>query len=84
MQIKLHLGKLSLSLPLAGLVANQRERNGLRLLDVRLEHVYALDGLPAHHKDPFDRLLVAQALAEQIPIVGADSALDAYGVNRLW
>jgi PIN domain nuclease of toxin-antitoxin system len=40
--------------------------------------------MPFHHKDPFDRLLVAQALAEKIPIVSADSALDDYGVTRLW
>jgi PIN domain nuclease of toxin-antitoxin system len=40
--------------------------------------------LPFHHRDPFDRLLVAQAMVEQIPIVSADTAFDAYGVRRLW
>lgn len=41
-------------------------------------------GLPFHHKDPFDRLLVAQALVESIPIISNDGALDAYGIVRLW
>ncbi len=40
--------------------------------------------LPFHHRDPFDRLLVAQAMVEQIPIVSADAAFDAYGVKQLW
>ena len=47
-------------------------------------HTARLIGLPFHHKDPFDRLLVAQALVEQIPIVGSDDQLDAYGVTRIW
>jgi PIN domain nuclease of toxin-antitoxin system len=64
-------------------VANQRERNGLRLLDVRLEHVYALDGLPAHHKDPFDRLLIAQAISEGATLVSADPWFSSYPAKVL-
>ncbi len=47
-------------------------------------HTAALTTLPFHHRDPFDRLLVAQALVEEIPLLSADTTLDAYGVTRLW
>jgi PIN domain nuclease of toxin-antitoxin system len=53
-------------------------------LAIEPRHTARLISLPFHHKDPFDRLLVAQALAEQIPLVSADSSLDAYGIRRLW
>src|SRR4051794_34105781 len=58
MQIKLRLGKLTLRLPLGDMIDSQ-QANGIRLLDVRLDHVLALEGLPTPHKDPFDRMLVA-------------------------
>ena len=48
------------------------------------EHVFALAPLPLHHRDPFDRLLIAQALAEDLKLVSADSAFDAYPVERIW
>jgi PIN domain nuclease of toxin-antitoxin system len=48
------------------------------------DHFTFVVDVPFHHRDPFDRMLVAQALAESIPIVSADSQLDAYGVTRLW
>jgi len=59
MQIKIQLGKLKLSLPLKDLVKNQQETNNLTVSPVALTHVLALDALPFHHKDPFDRLLIA-------------------------
>lgn len=58
MQIKLQLGKLQLRLPLAEVIADQQQTNTIHVLPVALEHVLALQGLPAHHKDPFDRLLI--------------------------
>ena len=61
MQIKIQLGKLKLSLPLKELVKNQQETNDLTVSPVALTHVVALDALPFHHKDPFDRLLITQA-----------------------
>lgn len=57
---------------------------GVRVLGLTPEHGLALGRLPLHHRDPFDRLLVAQALAENVPLVSADAALDAYGIIRLW
>ncbi len=84
MQIKLQIGKLRLNMPLAQIIATQTQSNGLGLLQIELHHIYALDGLPPHHKDPFDRLIVAQAFAERYTLVSADSAMQAYSVPILW
>ena len=56
-------------------------RSGCRLLAIRTPHVGAIQGLPLHHGDPFDRLLVGQATAEEVPIVSADSVLGLYDVE---
>lgn len=83
MQIKMQLGKLKLSLPLKELVKNQQETNDLTFLPVTLPHVLTLDALPFHHKDPFDRLLIAQSIEEGLTIVSADSKFSAYSVKLL-
>lgn len=64
-QIKLQLGKLRLAVPLKEIVESQQQTNNVQILPLTLEHVLALENLPAHHKDPFDRLLVAQAIVEK-------------------
>jgi PIN domain nuclease of toxin-antitoxin system len=58
--------------------------NDLRILAIEPRHTAILTTLPFHHRDPFDRLLIAQALAEGIAIVGADAVFDRYGVERIW
>ena len=83
MQIKIQLGKLRLSLPLKELLKNQQETNDLTVSPVILTHVLALDALPFHHKDPFDRLLLAQSIEEDLTIVTADSQFSAYPVKLL-
>lgn len=83
MQIKQQLGKLRLRLPIAELVADQQRDNGIEVLPVVLPHVLALEKLPLHHKDPFDRLLIAQANAENIGILSADSIFKQYEVKLL-
>lgn len=83
MQIKIQLGKLKLSLPLKELVKNQQDTNDLRVSPVALTHVLTLDLLPFHHKDPFDRLLIAQCIAEGFTMVTADSQFSAYSVKLL-
>jgi len=83
MQIKTQLGKLKLSLPLKELVESQREANDLQLLSVELAHVLTLDALPFHHKDPFDRLLIAQSIEEDVTLVSADSKFSAYPIKLL-
>ena len=59
-------------------------RYGFKVLPILPTHAARLIGLPFHHKDPFDRMLVAQALCEQIAVVNADAQLDAYGIARIW
>lgn len=84
MAIKRSLGKLATSLPLGELVATQCEAMVVSILDVRREHALAVESLPFHHRDPFDRLLVAQALSEDLAIVSGDAAFDRYPVERVW
>jgi PIN domain nuclease of toxin-antitoxin system len=83
MQIKIQLGKLKLSLPLNELIKNQQETNDLTVSPVTLPHVLALDSLPSHHKDPFDRLLIAQSIEEGLTLVSADAQFSAYPVKLL-
>ena len=83
MQIKIQLGKLKLSLPLKELIKTQQETNELTVLPVALTHVLALDALPFHHKDPFDRLLMAQSIEEDLTLVSVDSQFSAYSVRLL-
>lgn len=58
--------------------------SGAEALPITAEHAEATRGLPMHHRDPFDRLLVAQAIVEEAVIISADTALDAYAVRRRW
>ena len=83
-QIKSSLGKLPLALPLAEIVQNQQSQHGLQLLPMTVEHIYALHRLPLHHKDPFDRLLIAQALTEELPLASVDGVFSAYSVSTIW
>ena len=84
MQIKIQLGKLKLDLALPDLIDSQRKVNNLKILSIELFHIWALDGLPNHHKDPFDRILIAQAIAEKAPVLSIDSVFDNYPIQRLW
>ena len=83
MQIKIQLGKLKLSLPLKSLVNHQQETNNLTVSPVALPHVLSLDALPFYHKDPFDRLLIAQSIEDDLTLVTADSHFSAYPVKLL-
>ena len=82
--IKIRLGKYILSQPYESFLESQIAGNDFRILHIEPRHTALLTTLPMHHKDPFDRLLVAQALTEAVPIVSGDTALDAYGVVRIW
>ena len=84
MQIKLQLGKLKLKLPLEKLIKSQQQVNNIEILPVTLKHVLALESLPAHHKDPFDRLLIAQANVEGTVLVSRDPVFTSYPVNVVW
>ena len=82
--IKVSTGKLKLDRPLTRLWPESLARNEFEVLDVRSEHVMAISPLPLHHRDPFDRLLIAQAISEGLQLVSADVAFDAYPVERIW
>jgi len=82
--IKVGLNKLSLTLPFRQWMNQAIVDLGLTLLPISVDYAAAQASLPDHHRDPFDRLLIAQALVEQVSIVSADGAFDPYGVNRLW
>lgn len=84
MAIKLSIGKLSLGQPFETLIPEQMKLNGIELLQIEMPHIVAVASLPFHHRDPFDRLLIAQAIVEQMPIVSGDHAFDSYTIQRLW
>lgn len=84
MQIKIQLGKLKLNSPLSSTVAAQQNINSVQMLPIRLDHILALDNLPFHHRDPFDRLLVAQAQIEGLTLITNDQKINAYAVTCLW
>jgi PIN domain nuclease of toxin-antitoxin system len=81
--IKLSTGKLELDGGLENLLDGMK-RNRLESLPIAPSHLVQVSRLPFHHRDPFDRMLVAQALADDLTLISADSQLDAYGVRRLW
>lgn len=83
MQIKIQLGKLRIDLPLSDLI-HQQEENGIEILPVRVSHVLEINNLPSHHKDPFDRLLIAQARVEEMVFISADPIVAQYPVNAIW
>lgn len=82
--IKVAIGRLPLTLPLDAFIPDQLLLNRIELLPISLEHALQVAHLPPHHRDPFDRLLIAQAIREGIPLVSADQAFDAYPVQRSW
>ncbi|MBY0232394.1 MAG: type II toxin-antitoxin system VapC family toxin [Gemmataceae bacterium] len=83
MVIKAQIGKLALRLPLADIIAEQ-QANGMSILPATLPHVFAVETLPMHHRDPFDRLLVAQAMIEGAALVTTDPLLAPYPVTLFW
>ncbi len=83
-QIKSRIDKVRLRLPLSNLIQAQQEINSMELLPLTAFHVYGLDGLPPHHKDPFDRMLVAQAKVEKLLFVSSDGMIRKYPIEVVW
>jgi PIN domain nuclease of toxin-antitoxin system len=83
-QIKIMIRKFKLQDPLADVIAEQQQINGLQILPIELSHALKLENLPIHHKDPFDRLLISQAIVENMTLVSADANFANYQVNLLW
>jgi PIN domain nuclease of toxin-antitoxin system len=84
LQIKVNLGKLALGKPVRQLVELEVNRGAIQLLPITLDHVDELSRLPAHHRDPFDRILVAQAIHDGLTMVTGDHEIARYPVERLW
>jgi PIN domain nuclease of toxin-antitoxin system len=82
--IKSSLGKVKLEVPLAALVDSQVVALRVNLLDVQRAHALLVEELPYHHRDPFDRMLVAQAIHEGLAILSGDDAFDDYPARRVW
>ena len=84
MQIKLHAGRLSLRLPLSGLIDEQIPNAGLEILPIEPQHIYELQNLLPIHWDPFDRIMIAQAIVEGLSFVSKDSVLAGYFIQYVW
>ena len=82
--IKVGIGKLDLPKSFDLFIPEQLQINEIELLPIELPHLAPLTRLPLHHRDPFDRLLIAQSLVEDLTILSADKVFDLYGVNRSW
>jgi PIN domain nuclease of toxin-antitoxin system len=82
--IMIRLGKYALPEAYEPFIEAQFAVNEFSLLPIVPRHTALLTTLPLHHRDPFDRLIVAQSLAEAIPLIGTDATLDAYGIQRIW
>ena len=84
MAIKSRLGKLRLRMSIERFVPEQLGANGFRLLEIDLDDIARVAALPFHHRDPFDRLLVSQALGRDLAVVSRDRVFRSYGAKRLW
>lgn len=82
--IKLGQKKIQFSLPFRTWMEAAIADLKLSILPISIEYAECQSNLPAHHKDPFDRLLIAQSLVEAIPVVTGDTAFDAYSIIRIW
>lgn len=82
--IKMSLGKLSLPDAFERFVPQQIALNKIQILPIETGHLNVVSSLPFHHKDPFDRLIIAQAIVEKVSIVSIDSVFDGYSVRREW
>jgi PIN domain nuclease of toxin-antitoxin system len=81
--IKINIGKLKLSYPYVTVI-QQIEENGIELLPIKFLHTQQLTALPLHHRDPFDRLIIAQAIAEDMMIISKDENFNYYPVEIVW
>lgn len=82
--IKISIGNYVLKVPYETFWRNGIDGNGFQILPIEVAHTAALLTMPYHHKDPFDRLMIAQAQVEDVPMVSGDAILNAYGTRRIW
>jgi PIN domain nuclease of toxin-antitoxin system len=82
--IKIKTGKLNAIGSSVAYIRDEMDAYGMQLLPIRYDHVLQLESLPHHHGDPFDRLLIAQALTESLPILSGDRIFASYGIKLVW
>ncbi|MDJ0598040.1 MAG: type II toxin-antitoxin system VapC family toxin [Crocosphaera sp.] len=82
--IKVNIGKLILPKLYTNFINEQIKLNDIEILPISLEHLNLISTLPPYHKDPFDRLIIAQSLVENLIVISKDSAFDDYDITRLW
>ena len=82
--VKLSLGKLTLGKPFDEVFPGELERNGIGQVPIEISHLRALMTLPWHHRDPFDRVIIAQARVEAMTLVTRDGHAASYGIDTLW
>jgi PIN domain nuclease of toxin-antitoxin system len=81
---KVQVGKLKLPTPVRDYLTLKLRENGVSVLPLTFDHVRRLEELPLHHRDPFDRILIAQSLEENLPLITADSLFKNYAVRLIW
>lgn len=81
---KVQIGKLSLPEPVGPFVTSRLASNGVQVLPVTLDHVLRIESLALHHRDPFDRILIAQSLEENLPLITSDPVFEKYPVKLIW
>lgn len=86
MAIKLSLNKLELDTDddFETFISSQLRINDINILPIQLRHLQSLSQLPFYHRDPFDRIMIAQSQVEQIAFISADQQFDAYGIQQIW
>ena len=84
MAIKISLNKLSIHGQLVKFIDRHAIENNIRLLSIQPHHIFPIENLPFHHRDPFDRLLLSQCLQEKMHLLSNDKEFDKYGIDRIW
>ncbi len=82
--IKVQIGKLDLPRPAGPYIVSQLAENRIEMLGLNVDHLLALEKIPLHHRDPFDRLLIAQCIEEGLPIITADPVFKNYPIRVIW
>jgi PIN domain nuclease of toxin-antitoxin system len=84
MSIKMSLGKLTFSRPFSEIIPQQIKQNSIDLMPIAMQDMSRLVDLPFHHRDPFDRLIIVQAMTRNIPVIGDDAEFSNYPVELVW
>lgn len=82
--IKAKAGKLLLPQPSGPYLVKKLGENRIEVLPIKLDHVLRIESLTAHHRDPFDRILIAQSIEEKLPLITADPLFERYPVDLVW